>query len=149
MSKQLNDNENDFVIHLCTDAANNGALAYKMAYPLAKKGHRQNAYRLITKDYIKQAIAKKRDEIAEEVEITANLCTERFNTVYYSCISNSDYAGALRAVENHAKHVGYYDADNQQRKAQLQVAIKTEQTFIDEAIATARALDDAPDAMAR
>ena len=52
-----------FVEHFCTDALNNGSLAYKYAYPLCKSGHRQNAQRLITKDYIKQAIADYKAEI--------------------------------------------------------------------------------------
>lgn len=108
------------------------------------------------KPYIRQEIDRRKAELKaenkEKLEITHTLCTQRFNDIYWHCISTGDNAGALRAIENHAKHQGYYEKDNAQRQAQLQAAIKNEQTIIakgvEEAKVLTQALDQAPDAMA-
>ena len=143
----INENRQCFVDHYCTDAAFNGALAYRMAYPLAKSGHKENAARLLTNDNVLEAIDKKKQEIAERVEITTELCTQRFNDVYEKAIADKDYAAALRAIENHAKNKGYYEADNAQKGVKLAIAIRNEQAAIDRQLAGLKALDDAPDAL--
>lgn len=58
-------------------------------------------------------------------------------------------AGANRALELLGKHVGAFEKDNSQGRTQLQLNIANQQAFIKEAIALGKALDDAPDAMAK
>jgi len=70
LSRQLTLGQIDFVRYICTVALNNGSLAYQKAYPSCKSGYRQNARRLLTYDYIKQAIADYKAKIRAEKGFT-------------------------------------------------------------------------------
>jgi hypothetical protein len=65
-NKKLNLMQADFVEHLCTDALNNASLAYRLSYPKCKSGVRQSARNLLTKTYIRRAIAVKKAELAKK-----------------------------------------------------------------------------------
>ncbi|KKM98537.1 hypothetical protein LCGC14_1156940 [marine sediment metagenome] len=81
----------DFVSHICTDAVNNGSLAYQKAYPNCKSGHRQNARRLLTYDYIKQAITKFKAKSAKDKGFTV----EDMHRMYEE---DRDFASKVRAA---------------------------------------------------
>ena len=145
----INDKQQAFVEHYCTDAAFNATQAYSLAYPLCNAGQAQSASALLTNPNIIQAIAKRKAELVAKSEYDLNTWLQQTLTARAKASSDNNLSVCAAYDRLLAQYVGALEADNRQKQATLQVAIKTEQTFIDEAIATARALDDAPDAMAR
>ena len=111
---------------------------------LAQIGHKN----LVTNGKIKAELAKRTAVIEAKTEISIELCTQRFNDIYNKAIADDDKQAAIKANENHGKHLGYYELDNSQKSTKLAIAIRNEQSAIDKQIATLKALDDAPDALA-
>ena len=93
----------------------NAAEAYKKAYPKCKIGHRQNGYRMLTLDYINNAIVLCRKEVESWKEGGRELCDKLFGDQYQASVIAKDRTNAIRCIENKAKNVGYYALDNEQR----------------------------------
>lgn len=119
-------------------------IGYKHNYAVSGRGMTVYDNVLVKREIAAIDAAKER-----EIEITAKMCTQRFNDMYWYCVSVGDSKNAIRANENHAKHVGYYEADKDTAKTQLTINIAQQQAVIDEAIELGKALDNAPDAMAK
>ena len=113
----INDKQEAFCQEYCSNGFNASA-AYKIAYPKAKAGHRQNGQRLITKDYIKERIVSIKVRIELFRTNTREKVTKHFLTLAKACEENNDRVNLCRCLENLGKNVGWYAEDNAQQAEQ-------------------------------
>ena len=110
----MTDKQQSFVDHYCTDAAFNASKAFIMA-GYSKVGARQNASQLITKDYIRQAITKKKADLAVEIDITAEFVVNGLREIAVNT-QKTQPAVSVRAYEQLGRHLGIYEKDNDQKR---------------------------------
>ena len=116
----MNENRQIFVNTYLTNGYN-ATQAYKTAYPNCKSGHRQAGQRLLTFVDIKDAVSKAKKDLEEWLESDRKLCDKLFQEQYQASVAAEDRTNAIRCVENKAKNVGYYAADNAQRTEQAKL----------------------------
>lgn len=116
----MNENRQIFVNTYLTNGYN-ATQAYKTAYPNCKSGQRQAGQRLLTFVDIKKAIDKAKKELQEWLKGGRELCDKLFEDQYKASVTAFDRTNAIRCVENKAKNVGYYAADNLQRTEQAKL----------------------------
>lgn len=116
----MNENRQIFVNTYLTNGYN-ATQAYKTAYPNCKSGQDRAGHRLLSFDEIKKAIDKAKKELQEWLKGGRELCDKLFKDQYKASVTAMDRTNAIRCVENKAKNVGYYAADNLQRTEQAKL----------------------------
>ncbi len=116
----MNENRQIFVNTYLTNGYN-ATQAYKTAYPNCKSGHDRAGHRMLSFDEIKKAIDKAKKELKEWLKGGRELCDKLFEDQYNASVVAKDRTNAIRCVENKAKNVGYYAADNLQRAEQVKL----------------------------
>ena len=94
---------------------------------------------------IKQAIDKAKKDLEEWLEGSRKLCDKLFSEQYTASTIAKDRTNAIRCIENKAKNVGYYAADNAQRTEKA--ALDQQEVKEAQKIATILNLEDARKAM--
>ncbi len=112
--KPLSDKRQHFVDEYCSNGGN-ASQAYKKAYPTAKTGHRQNGQRLITNDYIKEAIKVKLTENKVKNEINVEIQRQETIKLRDAAYDAKQYSAAITANDQLNKHAGFYALDNEQQ----------------------------------
>ncbi len=116
----MNENRQIFVNTYLTNGYN-ATQAYKTAYPNCKSGHDRAGHRLLSFDEVKKAIDKAKAELESWLEGGRKLVDRLFSERYAACTAKNDNTNAIRCIENKAKNVGYYAADNAQRVEQVKL----------------------------
>jgi len=116
----MNENRQVFVNAYLTNGYN-ATQAYKTAYPNCKSGQRQAGQRLLTFVDIKEAVSKAKEELENWLKGGRKLVDKLFSDQYKASIQAKDRGNAIRCIENKAKNVGYYAADNLQRTEQAKL----------------------------
>ena len=117
MSKeQLPIKQQAFVEEYITNGFN-AAAAYRIAYPLAKTGHRENGHRLITKDNIKAVIAKRKAELMAKTEWSTEISKGKYLEAAQIGIDIHQPAVAVTAYRNIDGLYGLQKADMAGREA--------------------------------
>lgn len=100
--------------HYCTDAEQNGCKAFGMAgYSTKGKKWRINAQKVLSKDYIKRAIAEKLAVIRAKSEDAMKFIRKEHLRFAILCELKGDMVNATRNLEGFARtHAGYTDNIN-------------------------------------
>lgn len=127
----LTGKEQALIDHYCTDAENNGCKAFRMAgYSTKGKKWRINAQKVLSKDYIKQAIAKRMAEIrAKSEDAVIFLRTEHLRLATL-CEQKGDMVNATRNLEGYGRTHGSY-TDNLNTADTTKQAELTEQEKVE------------------
>jgi hypothetical protein len=76
---------------------------------------------IVASSCVKKAIEDAVKEVKEWMEGGKELLDRLFEERYRACVSKKDNTNAIRCLENKAKNVGYYAADNAQRTEQVKL----------------------------
>lgn len=111
MAKTLTGKESALIHHYCTDANQNGCKAFKMAgYSTKGKKWRINAQKVLSKDYIKRAIAAKLAEIRAKSENATEFIRQEHLRLAQLCEDKGDFVNATRNLEGYGRtHAAYTD----------------------------------------
>jgi len=102
----------------------------------------------LQKPVIKNELAKRKAEIEAKTDYNVEMWRQNTIKQQEMAISVGNFSAAANYNRQLGEHKGVFEADNSQKRTQLAIALRNEQVQIDKQIATAQALDQAPDALA-
>jgi len=97
--------------------------SYKRANYSICHGWKQNAMKVLHKNYMQAAIGLKQAENKDSMELTHDRLTEDFQRLAHKSEKKLKLRTAIAAKEQIAKHIGYYEADNVQQSPQTQIGV--------------------------
>ena len=97
---------------------NNGTAAVIRA-KYSKKGANSKGSQLLAIISIKKRIKYLQGKLAVKVGVDAEMLTNGFKKITFSKSKKTKDRDRLTAMENLGKHIGYYEADNEQKKTDL------------------------------
>lgn len=101
-----------------------GKSAYKIAYPKANDSTAEvESCKFLRKPKIIKRIKQIRAKIAEKLDLTNEDIALDFVELRESSKNAQDRANWNRANENLAKHIGFYERDNEQKRPQTNITL--------------------------
>lgn len=110
----MNDKQEAYCQEYCRNGYN-ASQAYKKIYS-AKGGWNKLAAQLMAKNGIRERIEQIKSDIEAWSSKNRDLLDKLFQERYVACVARGDNTNAIRCIENKAKNVGYYAADNAQQR---------------------------------
>jgi len=117
--KKLTDKQEQFcreyvIDHNATQAAIRSGYSEKTA--------NNNIMQLMVNNGVKERIEELQSKQNEQLEIDALWVRKEFKYMYDKCRDEESHS-ALKALESLAKHTGFYERDNEQKKNEMNVTV--------------------------
>ena len=124
--KKLTPKQERFVQEYLNNGFNGTQAAIKAGY--SEKSARQIAEETLTKPYIREKIEKYKENTEKKFELTNEYLIESFKAIAEDPEANK--GDRIRALENLAKHRGFYEKDNSTKNAFQIVVNQTDTNYL-------------------